>query len=93
MRRHLKLQRDYDSVCNKYISKFCKKQELEFEGWVGDLVGQIAYCGDFYYNFHDIVLDVNSEQPKGVIIDWYYDTLNNPKKAMSYYSYTKGLRM
>lgn len=87
------LQKEYNSICEKYMSQFCKKQEIDFEGWVGDIVGSIAYCGDFYFSFQDIVWDINSEQNKGLIIEWYYSTLNNPSEAINYYSYTKGLRV
>lgn len=87
------LEKKYISVCNKYIKKFCKKQDVDFEGWVGDIVGGIAYCGDFFFNFHDIALDVNTEQKKGLIFDWYNATIETPEKAINYYSYTKGLRM
>lgn len=87
------LKKQYELVCNEYVKIFCKKQELDFEGWVGDTVGGIAYCSDFYFNFHDIVWDVNSKQPKGAIIDWYYGNLDMPEKSINYFSYTKGLRV
>jgi hypothetical protein len=45
-----------------------------------------------FFNFQDIVWDINSKQPKGLIVDWYYESIENPKKSMNYYSYTKGLR-
>ena len=78
---------------NKYASLFCAKQGIVCDGWVGDNVGDIAYCSDFFFNFTDIVLDVNTEQPKGAIIDWYYENLEIPDKTINYYSYTKGLRI
>lgn len=86
------LETSYKSVCSKYISSFCEKQEMEFYGWVGDIVGGVALCSDFFFNFQDIVWDVNSEQLKGLIIDWYYECLEIPEKSINYYSYTKGLR-
>lgn len=60
---------------------------MTFEMWVE--VGGIVLCSDFYFNFQDIVWDINSKQPKGAIIDWYYESLENTKKAVSYYTYTK----
>lgn len=88
-----KLKKHYEFVCNGYITKFCKKQKMNFNGWVGNIVGGIAYCNDFYFNFNDIVWDVNSKQPKGTIVDWYYEYLDTPEKSISYYSYTKSLRI
>lgn len=88
-----KLQKDYYNTCNEYIDAFIKKQSMSFEGWVGDTVGGIAYCDDFYFNFQDIVWDINSKQPKGAIVDWYYENLDIPEKSINYFSYTKGLRV
>lgn len=87
------LKKVYQSACNEYVDKFCKKQEMENEGWVANQVGGVALCSDFYFNFDDIVLDVNTKQPKGVIIDWYDDNLKNPDKSINYYSYIIGLRV
>lgn len=87
------LKKQYEFVCNEYVVKFCNKQEMEFEGWVGDTIGGIAYCNDFYFNFQDIVWDINSKQPKGAIIDWYYKNLEEEGKSINYFSYTKGLRV
>ena len=89
-----KLQKQYQSICNQYIEEFCEKQEVSFEGWVADQVGGIAVCSfDFYFSFQDIVLDINSDQPKGAIIDWYHQNIENPEKSINYYSYSKGLRI
>lgn len=87
------LKQQYESSCNHYVARFCKKQGLEFDYWAGDKVGEIAFCGDFYFNFSDIVLDINSKQPKGAIIKWYYENLDFADKLINYYSYTKGLRV
>jgi hypothetical protein len=87
------LKTQYENVCNEYIKKFCKKQEMEFEGWVGDSVGGVACCNDFFFNFQDIVWDINSKQVKGTIVNWYYENLEFIEKSINYYSYTKGLRV
>ena len=82
------LKNQYELVCNEYVRLFCKKQEMEFYGWAAQVVGEVACCNDFYFNFSDIVLDVNTMQPKSAIIDWYYNDIE-----INYYSYTKGLRV
>lgn len=87
------LQERYESICSEYIQEFCKKQEMDFEGWVGNTIGGIAVCNDFFFSYQDIVLDINSNQPKGLIVDWYYQNLETPEKSINYYSYTKGLRL
>jgi len=87
-----KLKKDYERVCNQYMKLFCEKQDLGFDGFVNDDIGGIALCSDFFFNFQDIVWDVNAKIAKGVIIEWYDAQLENPEKAINYYSYTKGLR-
>jgi hypothetical protein len=90
------LQRRYEINCNEYIKRFCKKQELDFEYWVGDNIGGVASFGDVYFfNFTDIVWDINSNQPKGLILDWLEDCLDQQKTVIgiiNYFSYSKGLR-
>ena len=87
------LKKQYEMVVSEYVKKFCNKQELEFEYWVGNDIGGIACFGDiFFYNFQDIVWDINSKQPKGLIIKWLYDCCENTEKSINYFSYSKGLR-
>ena len=87
------LKKQYELLCNEYIQKFCKKQDIEFDGWVGDIVAGVAsFAEQYFYNFSDIVYDVNSRQPKGLILDWQNDDIDNPTKPINYYSYSKGLR-
>lgn len=80
----------YENVCNELAKDFCRKQDLIFDGWVGNQIGGIAYCSDFFFNMNDIVLDLKTDQPKGNIIDWYYS--NTEEYTINYYSHTKGLR-
>lgn len=87
-----KLKRDYEKACNQYMKLFCEKQDMYFDGFVNDDIGGIALCSDFFFNFQDIVWDVNAKIPKGVIIEWYDAQMENPERAINYYSYTKGLR-
>jgi len=82
----------FNAACMDYIETFCRKQGLTFEYWVPDQVGQVAVCVDFYFNFHDIVWDVDSGQPEGLIIKWYDECLTNQKKTINYPSYSKGMR-
>lgn len=84
-----KLKEQYNFICNEYVSRFCNKQGVEFFGWVGDTVGGIALCSDYYLNHSDIVWDINSRQPKGLIFRWYNDCIEIPENAINYFSYTK----
>lgn len=91
--RHKELKKQYEFVCNEYVARFCKKQGVVFQWWVGDAVGGIAYCDDFYFTFQQIAFDINTRQPKGAIIEWYNENLATPENPINYYSYTKGVRV
>ena len=93
-----KLQKDYYNICNEYIDAFIKKQSISFDGWVGNEVGGIAsFSCQYFFNLSDIILDLNTKQPKGLIIDWQSDAVDfnmfNPSpQNINYKSYTMGLR-
>ena len=81
----------YEDSCNELVEEFCEKQDMSFEGWVGDHIGQIALCSDFYFNMTDIVLDLKKNAAVGLIVDWYYDNVEH-EKVINYNSYIMGLR-
>lgn len=85
-----KLSKEYKRVCEDYVKIFCNKQDMDFDGWASDVVGEIAWCNDFCFNLHDIVIDINTDQPKGLIVEWYYSLNDNFKP--NYFSYTLGFR-
>ena len=92
-----KLKNRYYEICNEIVAEFCKKQEMDFDSWVGDKVGEIALIGDYYLNFSDILHDLNTNQDKWFIFQWYNDSVDNAIKnkfpiQINYQSYCMGLR-
>ena len=92
-----KLKNRYYEICNEIVAEFCKKQEIDFDSWVGDRVGEIALIGDYYLNFSDILQDLNTNQEKWFIFQWYNDSVDNAIKnkfpiQINYQSYCMGLR-
>jgi hypothetical protein len=89
----------YESICNEIVKMFAKKQELDFDGWVGNDVGGIAaFGGQYFFSMQDIILDLNTRQKKGFILEWQnemveYAMSDPPKQTINYKSYTLGLRM
>ena len=91
---------EWESICDKWIKIFCEKQQLKFDGWIGDEIGGIAsfcrntsiYCS-YSFNFLDIILDITTKQTPKFILDWYEnytDNAINKRKTISYWAYTKG---
>ena len=86
------LQLRYYDVVSEYMELFIEKQDMDFDFWVGDIVGGIASMGDHFFSFDDIRLDIDGIIPKGVILDWYdYTVYNNENgaKDMNYITYLK----
>lgn len=88
------LQQQYNAICTEYVKRFCRKQDLDFDDvhWIGGTIGGVFMVADFYFDFSDIVYDINSKQPKGLILKWDWETVEHSPKIINYYSYTKGLR-
>lgn len=87
----------YEKACNDLIELFCKKQNLEFDYWVSDEVGGIAYfTADYFFNLSDIVLDLKTKQKAGLITQWQDETteanMNEEGVFINYKLYTMGLR-
>ena len=71
------------------IKAFCKKEEVEFDSWVGNVIGGIAIFGKYYLNYTDIIYDLQTNQIKGTIFRWYDYSILNPYKSVSYEQYCK----
>jgi hypothetical protein len=90
------LKEKYTAVCNEYLGVFQKKQSIVFDGWIGDEIGGICCFGDYFINFSDVVLDIDSEQPKELILKWQNDSIDWHLKGrteyINYKSYAMGIR-
>ena len=93
-----KLKIEYDKLCNEWIKLFCKKQGIEFDFWIGDEIGGIAsFICQYYFTIDNIIFDLTTNQPKGLILNWQIDevehnSLKDDKDYINYSSYSKGIR-
>ncbi len=72
---------------------FEQKQELDFEFFVADRCTGFASFGDvLVFRIDDIYHDLKTNQPKGLIIDWLYDSLEHENQTINYRSYCMGAR-
>jgi hypothetical protein len=61
-----------EDICNLYIDIFENKQGLTFVRWADDVVcGLCEFNDGFMFNFYEIVLDIELNAPKGVILYWH----------------------
>ena len=86
------MRKKLNKILKKYIKKFEKKHGLTFEFAVSDDLMDVICFGDvLFFSINDIVYDIDTKQPNGLIIDWLYDSINQDK-YINFYSYSKGLR-
>lgn len=85
----------YKGICNDLVKLFAEKQDLEFYGWAGGTVGEVAGFADYFFNLSDIIYDLETNQKKGLIMEWndyYMEAHYDKKDHVNYKSYSKGLR-
>lgn len=89
---------EYECICNEIVEMFCRKHGLTFDGWVSDEVGGIAsFSCQYFFNLSDIILDMSTNQPKGMILNWQsedvdFNMFNERQQHINYKSYIMGLR-
>ncbi len=90
------LNSTYQAACMAYVVAFCKKQGLEFDYWIGEQSCDIAVMSDYYFNLSAIIYDIQTNQPKGLIMEWQNKEIEysmaGGEKHISYQSYSMGLR-
>ena len=91
----VKLKALYETIADEYVYLFEKKHGLELEHWVSDDKTGVACFGDIYFfNVSDIMYDINNKLPKGFILQWIEDNVDNQEKKgyINLNSYFKGMR-
>lgn len=87
------MRKKLDEILKKYIKLFEKKHSLNFEFAVNDdLLDVISFGSVYFFSIDDIIFDIDTNQPKGLIIQWLEESLEYKDKIINYKSYSKGLR-
>lgn len=82
-----------NSVLKEYIRKFEEKHDCRFEYAVSDdLTGIISFGDIYFFHISDIIFDIDTNQPKGLIFEWMSDCAENQHKIINFRSYAMGLR-
>ena len=82
----------YKESVNAIVDLFCEKQDMDFEYWVAGTIGEVCEISGFFFNFSDIVTDLEKKAKPGVIISWHNDNADS-EKYINYNSYIMGLRI
>lgn len=79
----------YEWACMKYVDAFCEKHNLTFYGWVNGRIGEIGQFSEYFFNYSEVMLDVNTQQSVDTIFKWY-DAQLEAKKPITYEAYVNG---
>ena len=90
------LKERYEACCDEYLQKFAEKQEIEFDYWVGDIVGEVAsFLDQYFFGINEIIYDIEQDCKAGLILEWQDDNVEfgeDTGYCINYRSYAKGLR-
>ena len=76
-----KLQQSYNAVINAYVEKFTDMFEMDFEGWIGDRIWEVAQFGDYFIDFRDLKYIVDNKVKFSTFYNWYYFVLEYHQKC------------
>jgi len=83
------LKCNYEKSVNAYIKEFEKKHEIDFDFWIGDLIGEVCCFGDYTFNFSDIKYVIDNSISLDYLIDWYWFVVEYEKCYYNLKSYCK----
>ena len=66
------IEQKYNHAVNSYIKQFERNSGLEFDSWAGDKIGEIAFFGDYSFNFSDVKYVVDNDISIDFLVDWYW---------------------
>lgn len=80
-----------------YIRKFKKKHDVKLQYAIDDDIMGILNFGDaYFFDATDVVYDINHNLPKGLILQWAEDSVDDSKnptrQTINLHSYAQGLR-
>lgn len=69
------LRKNYEDACQAYLKAFCQKHGYDYDdavsSWDFDGRRGIVSVGDEVVSIDDIIIDIDTEAPKGAYAEWY----------------------
>ncbi len=89
------IKAEFQLVCDESIKNFAEKQDLNFDGWLAERQNEIGMFSTktepkelYMFKLIDIMLDINKQTEKGIIIKWYKQP---DEEFVSYIEYVNGI--
>ncbi|MFJ1411716.1 hypothetical protein [Capnocytophaga canimorsus] len=88
---------NFEKASIALVEAFAEKQDLDFEHFIGDDPAEaISFSCEITFSLNEIWHDLATNQPKGLIMEWFYENLEQyykgSKDYINYYSWTMGKR-
>lgn len=75
------LKKNYEKAVNDYCEKFAEIYEIDFDGWVAGVHGEVATFGDFFFNLSEIIFCIENKINLNWLLNWYDFNLEYHKKS------------
>lgn len=91
------LRKEWEEILMAYIRKFEKKHDVKLQYAVDDNIMGVLNFGDaYFFDAADVVYDIDHNLPKGLILQWAEDSIDDSKnparQTINLLSYAMGLR-
>lgn len=91
------LRKELEETLMAYIRLFEEKHELDLQYIVNDdIMGLLDFGDVYFFNTTDVVYDIDHDLPKGLILQWAEDSVDDGKnptrQTINLLSYAMGLR-
>lgn len=64
--------KETEQAINDLVDKFCKDYDFQFDGWIGDNIGEVFGVNDYYtFNFTDVLTCYREGISRDRLIEWY----------------------
>ena len=91
------LRKELEETLMAYIRLFEEKHDVDLQYIVNDeIMGVLDFGDEYFFNTTDIVYDIDHDLPKGLILQWAKDSIDDSKnparQTINLQSYAMGLR-
>ena len=91
------LRKELEETLMAYIRLFEEKHDVKLQYAVDDnIMGVLDFGYVYFFNTTDVVYDIDHNLPKGLILQWAEDSVDDSKnparQTINLHSYAKGLR-
>lgn len=62
----------YKKICEQYTAALSELLEIDFDGWIGENIGEVAMFGDYIFDFQNIRYAIDHNVKAQDFIEYYY---------------------